>query len=239
MSRVPRRLRGLGCEQIRKSFWEVNEEKIKTVAELLQKNSPVILKRAREIRKPSFTKGGRRSELGSLIVIAYRVPKEEKKVKIVNLLKRAPCIRLCRGVYAFCQQHERFDRTHRLVGARSFWKFIREIDENAVMIPRLIVVSNRSVERLLEETRKRVEKEVGNIVEGYGHLYQKVKKGETDGRHAAGTAQKLRKRFVIARKVAAFYEEWLRMDLSNILAKPYPTKRKVRSLIYEKYGTTY
>lgn len=233
MSRIARRLRGLGCEQIRKSFWEVNEENIKTVAGLLQKNFPLILKRTREIRKPSFMKEGGRGELGSLIVIAYRVPKEEKKVKIANLLKRAPCIRLCRGVYAFCQRQERFDRKHELVDARRFWDFICKIDENAVMIPRLIVVSSRSLEIILGRTRKRVEKEIINIVEGYKHLYQKVRKGEIDGRHAAGTAQKLRKRFINVRKVAAFYEEWLRMDLSNVLVKPYPIIRKVRSLIHE------
>jgi len=235
-SRIPRRLRALGCRSIRRSFWEVDEGNIGLVARMLQGSSPVILKRTRDVRKPTHTKGEKQSSPGSLIVIAYEVPKEEEKRKIVNLLRRAPCIRLCRGVYAFSQLHGRLDRSHELADARTFWKFIREIDENATVIPRLTTAGHRSVGRLLEVATKRVEKEIDKVVEGYRILLEKVDGGEIDRRQAVGTARKLMRRFKIAKKVAVFYERWLGINVSTMLVKPYPTIRKVRSLLHEKYG---
>lgn len=231
-SRIARRLRSMGCERICRSFWRVDRENIRSVASMLQGNSRVILKRRREIRKPSLV-GGRLSELGSLIVIAYKVPKEVNRARIKNFLRRAPCIRLSRGVYAFCQEHERFGGDRRLVDAGSFWLFIQEIDQDAVILPRMIVVNSGCVGRLLEEARKRVEREVDSIIERYKSLYRKAETSQIDVQSVASTSQKLRKRFTTAKKVARFYEEWLKMDLSNILVKPYPAIRRVRSLLSE------
>ena len=203
---------------------------------VLQKNQPVLLKRVREIRKPCFVKGKGVGELGSLVVIAYKVPKEVKREKIKNILKKAPCIRLCRSVYAFCTEHTRFDKNRELIDARRFWEFIREIDENVAFIPRVVVVNSDSVERLLEQVKKRVEKEIDNIVRGYKGLCQKANRGEIDKQYIHSELPKLKRRFVTVKKIAAFYEKWLKLDLSKSLIKPYPTMKKLRFMINEKYG---
>lgn len=235
-SRIARRLRALGCKSIRRSFWEVDEENIGLVTRLLQESSPVILKRTRDVRKPTRTKGEKQCEPGSLVVIAYKVPKEEEKAKIVKLLRRASCIRLCRGVYAFSQLHRRFDRSLELVDARSFFEFIRGIDESATVIPRLVSANDQTVGILLDGARRRVEEEIHTITEGYRRLLAQVDRGEIDRQRAASKAQKLRRRFKIVKKVAAFYERWLGIDLLTVLVKPYPTIRKIRPMLYEKYG---
>ena len=148
-SLIPRRLRALGCTQVRRSFWEVKEEKANTTLRALRKNQPILLNRAREIRKPRFVKEKGVSELGSLIIIAYKVPKEVKRQKVKNFLEKAPYIRLCRAVYAFSQNHSHFDKNKELVDANHFWKFIQKIDEGAKAVPRGVVVNSDSVERLL------------------------------------------------------------------------------------------
>jgi len=204
---------------------------------LLQSNFAVILKRTREIRKPVFAVEGTCSELGSLVVVAYKIPEQGKKGEVKNLLKRAPCIRLCRGVYAFSQRPERFGRSGSLVDARDFWGHIREVDENAVMVPRVVVVNNQVVETLLADAKSRVEREVQSIIVGHKILFQKVKRDEIDRQRAIRMMRRLRRRFLNAKKVAAFYENWLRIDLSNILARPYPAVRKVRTVLLERYGT--
>jgi len=236
-SQIVRRLRALGCRQIRRSFWQLDKEELGAATKFLQSNFTVILKRTREIRKPIFTAEGTCSELGSLVVVAYKIPEQGKKGKVKNLLKRAPCIRLCRGVYAFSQRPERFDRGHSLVDARSFWGAIREIDENAVMVPRMVIVNNQVVETLLAEAKSRIEREVYSVILGYKILFQKVKRDEIDRQRAIRITRRLRRRFLNAKRVAAFYENWLRMDLSNILIRPYPAVREVRSVLLERYGT--
>ncbi len=232
--RIRRRLQALGCTQVRRSFWEVGEEKENTVLRILQKNEPILLRRTREVRKPRYLKGKGIGELGSLVVIAYKVPEEVKREKIKNFLKKAPCIRLCRSVYAFSQNHSRFDKNGELVDARRFWKFIQEIDEDVKVIPRMAVVNSESVERLLKETEKRVEREIDNIVGGYKRLIQRASRGEMNDQHICNAVQKLKRRLATVRKVAAFYEKWLNIDLSKSLIKPYPYMRKVRSTVNEK-----
>ncbi len=236
-SQIVRRLRALGCTQIRRSFWQLDKEELGAAIKLLQSNFTVILKRTREIRKPIFTAEGTCSEPGSLVVVAYKIPEQGKKGIVKNLLKRAPCIRLCRGVYAFPQRPEHFGRSGPLVDARNFWEHIREVDENAVMVPRVIVVNNQVIETLLAEAKSRIEREVCSIIMGYKVLFQKVKRDEVDRQRAVRMMRKLRRRFLNAKRVASFYENWLRIDLSNVLIRPYPAVREVRSVLSERYGT--
>jgi hypothetical protein len=231
---IVQRLRMLGCKQICKSFWQVEDEKVKVVARMLRKNSPVILRRIREVRKPNFKKNERWNDLGSLVVIAYKVPKNMKMGKIKNLLKKAPYIRLCRGVYAFSLHQKQFDKSRSLVDARTFLEFIRQIDENAVVIPRVVIMNSQAVERIIGDVEMRIEKEIQVIVEGYEKLFMKVKRGKIDKQRIFEIRRKFKRRFLTIKKVATFYEEWLRMDFSHILMKPYATIRKVRLLIDAK-----
>lgn len=233
-SLIPRRLRALGCRQVCKSFWEVEEKKANKVLKVLHKNQPILLKRIREIRKPKFVKEKGVYELGSLVIIAYRTPKEVKRGKIKSFLKKAPCIRLCRSVYAFYQEHSRFDKDNQLVDAGRFWRFIQEIQEDVKVVPRVVVVNSDSVERLLDETKKRVENKIDDIVRCCKELYQRACKGESNARYICGRLSKLNRSFVTVKRVAAFYEKWLRIDFSKNLMKPYGVIRKVRFVVTEK-----
>jgi len=230
-SLIPRRLRAIGCTQLGKSFWEIEEEKADRAFWLLQKNQPIFLKRIREIRKPRFLKEKDIYEPGSMVIVAYRTPKEAKRERIRNFLKRAPCIRLCRSVYAFYQEHSRFDKNNELVDARRFRNFIQEIEEDVKVVPRVVIVNSESVERLLEETRERIEDEISDIVECCKDLYQKASEGKYDEQHIRNVLSKINRRFITVKKVATFYERWLKMDFSKSLMKPYGAIQKLHSII--------
>jgi hypothetical protein len=221
----------MGCTQLGKSFWEIEEDKADEVFCLLQKNQPIFLKRIREIRKPRFLKEKGIYELGSMVIVAYRTPREAKRERIRNFLKRAPCIRLCRSVYAFYQEHSRFDKNNELVDAQRFSDFIREIEEEVKVIPRVVIENSESVEWLLDETKKRIEDEISDIVECCKDLYQEASEGKYDEQHVHDALSKLHRRFITVKKVAGFYERWLKMDFSKSLMKPYGAIQKIRSII--------
>lgn len=231
-SALPLRLKALGCRQLHRAFWEIDEEKARKVLKVLEKNRPILLKRVREIKKPQFAGDGRISELGSLVIVMYSTPKEDKREKIKNFLKRAPCIRLRRSVYAFCQRHSLFDKDDKLVDAQKFAVFIRKIRGNVRVIPRVIIVNTNSVERLLQEIRERVEGESSDIVRSCKDLYGKVFRGD-DIRPIRDSLSKNKRRFLKLKRVAAFYEKWLRMDFSSCLRRSYKAVKKVNSVIYE------
>jgi len=160
---LPHRLKALGCRQVHRTFWEVEEEKVNRVLKALKKNQPILLKRVREIRKPRFVRNKGVSELRSLVIVMYATPKEARREKTKDFLMKAPYIRLCRSVYAFSQKHSLFDKNNELVDALKFTDFIKEIQEYVKVIPRVVIVNKGSIERLLEETRQRVESELSDI----------------------------------------------------------------------------
>jgi len=228
-STLPHRLEELGCRRVCRSFLEFDEERANKVLKALEKNQPILLKRVREIRKPQSGRDEGISDLGSLVIVMYATPKEAKREKIKIILRKAPYIRLCRSVYAFSQMHSFFDKNKELVDALKFADFIREIRENVKVIPRVVIVNKGSIERLLEETRQRVENEISSINRCCKELHIKALEGELEVGQVRDALSKNRRRFVTVKKVAAFYGKWLRMDFSRSLMKSYRAVAKVNS----------
>jgi len=231
---IPHRLKALGCRKMRRSFWEVDEEKVNRVLRVLEKNQPILLKRAREIRKPRIVRDKGVFELGSLVIVMYATPKEAKREKIRNVLRKAPYIRLCRSVYAFSQKHSLFDKNNELVDALKFTDFIKELREYVKVIPRVVIANKGSIERLLEETRQRVENEISDITRCCKELYDKALEGGYEVRRMQDSLSKNKRRFVTVKKVAAFYKKWLGMDFSRSLLKAYRAVAKVNSILNRK-----
>ncbi len=228
---IPHRLKALGCEQVHRSFWEVEEENVNRVLKGLEKNHPILLKRVREIKKPQFVKNEGIPDLGSLIIIMYATPKEVKREKIKNFLRKAPCIRLCRSVYAFSQNHTLFDKKNALVDAPKFTDFIKVIEEDVKVIPRVVIANRSSVERLLEEIRQQIESEVSDIITCCKELCDRASDGKHDIRRIHDSLSKNRRRFATVKKVAVFYEKWLRMDFSRSLMRAYRAVEKVNAIV--------
>jgi len=231
-SLLPKRLRALGCVQIRKSFWKVEEGNANRSLKLLWKNRPVLLKRLREIREPGPMREKGVYELGSLVIVIYETTREVKREKIRSFLRKAPCIRLCRAVYAFSEKHSLFDKNSELIDAGLFSQFIQEIGGDVKVIPRTVIANPDSVEKLLGETREHVENIFSDIVHRCKELYQKAN-GE-DVHHIRSLLSKLKKRHIKAKKVAGFYEKWLKIDFSKSVMISYRALRKVYSRVKEK-----
>ncbi len=229
-SAIPHRLRALGCRRIHSAFWEIEEEKIYKVLKVLEKNQPVLLKRTREVKRPESVKKSGLPKPGSLVIVMYSDLKEVKRERIRTVLKRAPCIRLRRSIYAFSQKHSFFDRDHQLVDARKFAVFVKGIQGHVKVIPRVLIVNRDSIERLLQETRERVERENSDIVRFCKELYGKASRGD-DLRLIKDSFSKCKRRFSTVKKVAAFYEKWLNIDFSRTLIKSYKAVKKVNSIV--------
>jgi len=230
---LPYRLKALGCKRLHRAFWEIDEEKGYNVLKVLEKNQPILLKRVREIKKPHFVKNKGISELGSLVIVMYATPKEVKRERMKHILIRAPCLRLRRSVYAFSQKHSLFDKGNQLVDALKFAEFIKGIQGDVKVIPRVVIVNTNSIERLLQETRERVEGEISDIIRCCEKIYGKALRGD-DVRLIKDSLSINRRRFVRVKKVAAFYEKWLRMDFPRSLMKAYRAVKKANSVVNRK-----
>lgn len=227
---IPARLKELGCQQLHKAFWKINEKKVHKILKVLENNQPILLRRLREIKNPKLAKKKAFSGLGSLIVVTFTLPKGANREKVTNFLRRAPCIRLRRSVYAFSQKHSIYEKEPKLVDASKFANFIREIQGNVNIISRVVIVNVASVERLVQETRERIEKGVNDIVSSCKELSKKARTGN-DNQLIHDRFLRVKRRFLIIKKVAAVYETWLKIDLSKTIMKAYHALRKGHSVI--------
>ena len=229
-SSIPNRLKTLGCQQVHRAFWKIDEKNVHQVLKVLENNQPILLKRLREIKDPKLAKKKAFAGLGSLVVVTFALPKGANREKVTNFIRRAPCIRLRRSVYAFSQKHSLYKKEPKLDDALKLVNFIRDMQGNVKIISRLVILNAASVERLLEETRERIEKGVVDIISSCKELYKKACTGN-DYAVLRDRFSRIKRRFLILKKVAAVYEEWLKIEFSKSLMRAYHSLRKVNSVI--------
>jgi hypothetical protein len=232
-SALPNRLKALGCQPLHRAFWKIDEKKAHGVLKVLENNQPILLKRLREIKNPQLAKKKEFTGLGSLVLVMFKLPKEANREKVKTFLRRAPCIRLRRSVYAFSQKQSVYDKEEKVVDARKFVDFIREMQGNVKIISRVVIINRVSVERLLQETREHIEKEAVKIVDSCKELYAKAREENNLG-IVRDRFSRIKRRFSTLKKVAAIYERWLKIAFSKSLMKAYHALRKVNSVLQQK-----
>lgn len=228
-SLIPKRLEALGCKRICGSFWEISGQKIDEVLKVVSDNQPILLKRTRDVRKPKYDSEGNIVDFGSLIVATYNAEKDEDN-RIKGLLMRTPYIRLCRSVYAFCQNNNQYyGRKGNLFNISHLFSLIKENDRDAKILSRIIIVNNtEAINILLEEVKLRIAKKAEKILNGYKNLIYAISEGHIDKRHIIEEEKKLYNEFVSLRKIAVFYERWLRLDFTKEIMKVYSAIRKLQ-----------
>jgi len=200
---------------------------------LLENNHPILLRRLRDLRRPRFLENRDLYDIGSLVVVMYASPKKQNRERIKRILSNAPCIRLCRSVYAFTHFHPRFDRERQVVDTQTFVSQVKEVYGDVKVIPRTIIVNKESIDRLREETEKRIERDVSKILRHCKRVFQNAHRGD-DIRPLKRSLSRIKKRYRRTKKVARFYEKWLKIDLSKHLMRSYLTLRKTDSALKQE-----
>jgi len=224
---IPNELRSLGCIQLHKSLWEVQEEKIKKVSQVLQKHEPILLRRAREIRKPEWNRKGKVTDIGSLSIVAYNIPNGKRKL-VNRALWKTPCIRLCRAVYAFPQGHSTFDKNRTI---DVLLNLIQANEGGARVIPRIVIEDSSSIQQVVNEIEERITQEASDIVTLSERLSAKIKENGDSVTRSAEKLANLRQRYLALKKVACQYEKWLKLNFSKNMLKTYRAIKKTRDLV--------
>ena len=228
---IPNELRSLGCVQLHKSLWEVQEEKTESVLQILQRHEPILLRRTREIRRPQWNRKGVVTDIGSLSVVAYSIPNGKRKV-INRALRKMPCIPLCRAVYAFPQKHRLSHKENKPV--TTLLKLIKENHGDVKVTSRIIIEDQNSIKKLLHEIADRIQKETSHIIASCKALAHKAEKEDDSRARLSKKLTEIKKRFGPLKRVTSSYEKWLRMDFSKNLLKTYRAIKKAQNIIEEK-----
>jgi hypothetical protein len=93
-----------------------------------------------------------------------------------------------------------------------------------------VIINTTSVERLLQETRERIEHGVTDIVSSCKEMFNKARTGN-EYALLRERFSRIKRRFLILKKIAAVYEEWLKIDFSKSIMRAYHALRKVNAII--------
>jgi len=223
---VPNELRSLGCIQLHKSLWELQEEKIKKVLQILQKHEPILLRRTREIRKPERNRKGVMTDIGSLSIVAYNIPNGKRKL-VNRILWKTPCIPLCRAVYALPHRHAFSDKSNPV---DTLLKLIKANEGNVKVISRIVIEDSTSIQQVVNEIEERIKQEASDIIALSERLSAKTK----ENGNLANSSKKLanlRQRYLTLKKATVAYEKWLKLNFSKNMLKTYRAIKKTRDLI--------
>lgn len=227
---IPRRLKALGCKHICSSFWEVSERKIDEVLKVVGENQPILLRRTRDIRRPSYDDEGNLIDLGSLIILVYN-PDGDGNNKIKWLLAKMPYVRLCRSVYAFPQNSDRYEKKGNIPGVSELLMLIKEHSGDTAIFSRIIIVNSSDVmNALVERVKLRVLKKTEKILSGYRDLIDMFYAGQIEKKHFIEKEKKLYSEFKHLRRLILFYEKWLKVDFARETMKIYSVMRKTKLL---------
>jgi len=224
---IPNELRSLGCTQLHKSLWEIQEEKIKKVLQILQKHEPILLRRIREIRKPRRNRKGKVTDIGSLSIVAYNIPNGKRKL-LNRVLRKTPCIPLCRAVYAFPHRHTSFDKND---AVDTILKLIETNKGNAKVLSRIVIEDSTSIQQVVDAIEERIRKEALGITALSERLYAKIKECGSDMAHQSEKLANLRQRYLTLKNAAGAYEEWLKLNFSKNMLKTYRAIKKTKDFI--------
>ena len=224
---VPNELRSLGCIQLHKSLWEVQEEKIKKALQILKKHEPILLRRTREIRKPTWNRKGKATDIGSLSLVAYNIPNGKRKL-VNRALWKMPCIPLCRAVYAFPHRHTLLDKNN---AVDSLLNLIKANEGSVKVISRIVVEDSTSMQQVVSEIEERIKQESADIITLSERLAARIKENGDKTTNPVEKLANLRQRYSALKKLANAYEKWLKLKFSSNMLKAYRAIKKTMDLV--------
>jgi hypothetical protein len=223
---IPNELRSLGCTSVHKSLWEVKEDKVKKVLQILHECEPIILKRTREFRKTRWNRKGKITDIGSLSIIAYNIPNGKRKL-VNRTLAITPCIRLCRAVYAFPQGNNAFGKNQ----IDALLNLIQKNHGDTRFIPRMIIEDTDSIQHVVDEIEESINQETAEVIALSEKLAIQIKENGNSPTKSTEKLANLRQRYLTFKKVANEYEKWLKLDFSKNTLKTYRAIKKTRDIL--------
>ncbi|MBS7612526.1 hypothetical protein KEJ27_10090 [Candidatus Bathyarchaeota archaeon] len=159
-----------GYVKAHKGLWMSRSNSLKVDLEPIigyYSDSITILKTSRELQKPFISFEGNIYNLGSLILIAYDLPRSACIRKAVSrVLRRSPCFKLSPSIYLFPHlKYEKYEGTL-LESPSNLIRRIIVYGGRVTCASRLILVYDYSAKRIIEEFLNSLDERVKNI---YNH----------------------------------------------------------------------
>jgi len=207
---VIKQLYNLGYVRIHRNVL-INQRKNMVDDSRVFKGLPLIfLRTSRERHKLSINEESNTFDLGSLILVAYRLPRDEKIQKATNrLFRRAPCFKLARSVYIFPQI--RYDNYYDsvLLWPSSLLRKMIIFGVQTTYIPKVTISNTSLTKSLIEELKENLSKRTQRVLDDCVKLKQ-LPKSQLNKK-----SSECRIEIRVIRHLLLFYEKELNINHKN------------------------
>jgi hypothetical protein len=228
-------MHSLGCSSFNKFFWRVPISRMRAVLSHPGLSKAFVLRRSRKSVTNKVTGRCNSVQLGSMIVIAYRLGEPSRKIRktVQRALQRAPYFRLCPSVYAFLQLRNpmeiksqnlvgRQNNKHGVVTPRELTEILTGCNARVLRVSRLVLLNRTMnddiVERMISTRRAQCRK----LVDACKCIMSSLRLQRSE--YFSVKSQKLklceiRYRYRAVRSVLLFFRKELGIDMSDELSR--------------------
>lgn len=224
--KIAKELASQGGVRLHSSLWKIQSQNMRQALKVVSKYDPTVLKRSREIYTPQINFGKQVFDLGSVAIIAYRLPKKSsgKRTTVVRMLRRVPKIKI--GSALLMIPYLKSSRLNAYKGTvvlqDELFNFLDREGVEAHRLAHLKIVYPSSHERLLElmiDREALICEKLTVSIRGLTHSVRRIEN------HDLAKLQKLlsfyRSRYRDLQAVAYFMYTFMNIDLRPSLKKVY------------------
>lgn len=189
-------------------------------------DSTTILKTSRELQKPSISFEENTYILGSLILVAYDLPRSIRIRKAVSrVLKRSPCFKLSPSIYLFPHlKYEKYEGTL-LASPSNLIRGIIVYGGRVICASRLILVCDYSAKRIIEEFLNSLDERVEHV---YNHCL--VLENDVTSENPKLLSE-LKMEVKTLKTLLKFYKSEMGLGLNGVYTKVYKASKILSSLL--------
>jgi len=229
----------LGAVRLHYSLWRIQPKTVKAVLQLLRGRHAIILKRSRGIAAPASSHEKRTVDLGSVAIIAYRLPglSSRKRAALSRTLSGLPAMKIGRCLYLVPHLKASKIATYRgaILTSSDLFKLLEDEGVEVARLTHLRIVHPTNQEPLLRALVETQINKIERLIHAGRRLREILSAGKLDD------AVRLRKllsayrlRYKLLKGVAFFLYREMGVDLRPSLKRAYTALTSCRALMESK-----
>jgi len=218
------------------SLWRVSPKIVKSILQLLCGRHAIVLKRSRGIVAPSLPREKGAVDLGTVAIIAYRLPKwaSQKRAALSRAFSGIPAMKIGRCLYLV--PHLKASKIAAYRGATltssDLFKLLEDEGIEVARLTHLRVVYPTNQEPLLRALAEAQVEKIERLIHACRRLREAVRTGElSDNVGFRKHLSAYRQRYMASKGIAFFLQKEMGVDLRPILKRAYMALTSCRVLI--------
>jgi len=233
---LARELAALGAVRLHYSLWRINPKIVKPVLQLLRGRHAIVLKRSRGIAPPTLSYERRTVDLGTVAIIAYRLPQwsSRKRAALSRAFSGLPAMKIGRCLYLVPHMKASKIATYRgaILTSSDLFKLLEDEGIEVARLTHLRVVYPANQEPLFQALVESQVNKIERLILACRQLREAVRTGELgDNVGLRKLLSAYRLRYRLLKGITFFLQREMGVNIRPVLKHAYIALTSCRVLM--------